>query len=622
MASMGMRAGLFDDVGSQSGIIKRASEIASQVKTILAISRDPNIANAIEELGKLRLGGASISGGAFSQASSAYRSMGMYASIGGTSVQRLMSESGMQGQYMFQMNGMIPYMGQLAAGNAFSSFAAAQRVGVLSNTTLARMGGVSGATQSALAAQLTEQSTMFAKMQMHNKYMTGGSTNGVVNTVSAFGANAARDPVSTLGSMILNGGTLASLDSQDPAASEKRMVQLMQSLGMKRGAGGKFSSYQMAAVMSGMGMPPEQIIAYTNMRRAQTDPDTLAVTLKSIKAQTNEQVRQVLEQEGIGAGIGDRIVYGVSRGWKSMKQSLAHPAYLANQAAGSAADSVLMAWDWWKYGRSIDQQKADLSGDFEVNIDNLYKTSGGHAYKNSTQYRTMEIARELNRSANEGGDNSELARKLLRYQGDLSSPEAKELFAQYLKGSGNPELQKAYESLNSSSAIAEEFSAVMKGNIVAKKIPEGVKKASDAEKTLTDQAESLHALGGPIGLKVEDFLKDSRYSALANSLSGKTTQQKIDKINALTKQSLLSKGKRFNPDADYDAISKLIATVNQGSDQERKAVEASTSEVSYGKDILESGKMNLRAANIMFDAVNRFNNTVGPYGQNTQRSAK
>ena len=154
MASMGMRSGLFDDIGSSGQISKRVKDIASQIKVILSISKDPNIQSAIEELSKLRLGGASVSGGYGSAAIGAYSSIGMAASAAGASIQRIMNTVGNQGQYLFQMNGLTPYLGQMAAANAYSGFASAQRAGILSTAQLGRMGGLEGATQSALAAQL------------------------------------------------------------------------------------------------------------------------------------------------------------------------------------------------------------------------------------------------------------------------------------------------------------------------------------------------------------------------------------------------------------------------------------------------------------------------------------
>lgn len=632
IASMGMRAGLFDDVGGQSDIVRRASSIAAQVKTILAISRDPNIANAVEELSKLRMAGASISGGAFSQAATAYRGMGMYASIAGTSVQRLMSESGMQGQYMFQMNGMVPFMGQLAAGNAFSSFAVAQRVGVLSNATLARMGGVSGAAQSALGAQLTEQSTMFAKMQMFNKYITGGSTNGVVNTVSAFGANASRDPVGTLGSMILNGGALASIDSQNPAATEQRMVQLMQSMGMQRGADGKFSDNQLAAVLQSTGMPPEQIIAYINMRKSQTNPETLAISMKAIKAQTAEQVRQVIDQENLGAGLGGRLSAWISRGWKDVKGALAQPAYAVSRAGGSAADAIGMAWDSWMYGRTIDEQKADMVGDYRIDMNGIAKHFPD--YRRSTLFSNnkakdstavVAIAEELNRSANGGGNDSELARKILRFKGDFSSTEAKELLGKFLQGSDNPALRKAYDSLQGSSKVFDDFQAAVKGNVVANNKPAGVSdKATPDEISIMNQALDIHKRDGPVGLMIDDFLSEGKYSNLARSMSGLSKQQKIDRINELTIKNLRARGQKIG-NGSYESVRSLLAAVDAGTSAETAALKNSATDIAYSKDLLQGGKLISQAGGDFAVAVDKFKTAIqgmpGYHNSSGQRSA-
>lgn len=364
IADMGMRAGLFDNVkGSQ--ITQRVKDIASQVKLVMAISNDPDFKNAVEELSKLNLAGADVKGGSTSVASNAYRQIGAMAAVGGTSVQKMMNTVGAQGQYLFQSNGMTPYLGQLAAANSYAGFSAAQRVGLLSPAVLSRMGGLDGATQASLTAQVIGAQTPLAMMSAYNRFIGGaggnavtGKNQSVTSTVAAFGASASRDPLEALGNMALYGRAAAGADlaQQGPQALENQMAAALKGLG-QRGTSkdGRYSASQLAAMLKHyVGMTDDQATAFIMQRAGDQDKDTLDLKLSGLQGNEREQLRQTVNQGHLGGGIIDSTIRGVSRAGRSagsyISKSLIDPVV---ETVGNFGDWTASATDKWNYGKSI-----------------------------------------------------------------------------------------------------------------------------------------------------------------------------------------------------------------------------------------------------------------------------
>jgi hypothetical protein len=373
---MSSRAGLYDNVKS-SDIVKRTKGIAEQLKLFAAIAKDPDIQKGIEALAQMNISGASVAGGQTSAAASALRNIGSYAAQAGYSVQRMMAGVGAQGQYLFQANGMTPYLGQLAAGNTLAGYAAAQRSGLLSSATLARSGGIEGATQSSLTAQVMGAQTPYAMMSAYNRYILGaggGSVAGrgqdLVSTISAFGAGVSHDPLQAQGSMALYGRAAAGADmaAHGSLGLENQAVSILKSMNFKpAGANGKFTAEQVAAVMTQhMGLSQDNVRDYLQGRMAETDPEVYSTRLSAIRGNAAEQNRQFVNQNRLGSGVIDTTLRGMSNAWKGVKTNAGN-AFVApiTDAVGAAGDYLNEGTDWWNYGRSISDEKA-------VNIDRMF----------------------------------------------------------------------------------------------------------------------------------------------------------------------------------------------------------------------------------------------------------
>jgi len=363
LASMSMRSGLMDNIGSGQ-IAGRVKSIADQVKMILSISKDPSVQSAIEELSKLRLAGASVGGGTGSIAMGAYRNIGLSASIAGASMQHVMNTAGAQGGMMYQMNGMTPYLGMMAAANVYGGFANAQRLGIIGDSHMARMGGLAGAMQSSLGGQISAMMTPFAQMAGMNQYMFGsggtsvmGGGMNVTGVVSAFGRGVSNNPIQAQGSMALYGPMMASkmISQHGGRGTEDLATSLLRSTGQNGlGAGGKFTAEQTAVALQNLGMSPDQVQAFLSQRAADTGPGALAGKLRALNASDKEDAMQYVSQNTLQNTILGNATYSVKRSLYATGDSVANSlGRMPASVAGALQDSVASSWDRLFYGGTV-----------------------------------------------------------------------------------------------------------------------------------------------------------------------------------------------------------------------------------------------------------------------------
>jgi hypothetical protein len=608
IASMGMRAGLFDQANSTGDILKQVGSIAAQIKTIVAISKDPNIQSAIEELAKLRLGGASITGGSSSVAMGAYGAIGMYASAAGASVQRIMNTVGQQGQYMFQMNGLTPYLGQVAAANAYSGFAAAQRSGLMSTAQLARMGGLEGATQSSLAGQVGSSSTMYNMMSLFNQYQGRGRSNNVVGNVSTFGNMASQNPLGMIGSMTLHGDLLRSNQSQSegPMAAERQAIEILRAQGRMPGPNG-YDPNEVAAIMGNF-MTPEQIRSYMSMRASQTDPKTAGQSMRAMRAQAREQILQVTNQEMLWGGPVGRTVAGVTRGVKSALSGAAETlAYPVTHFAGSIADGLTTGWNVMMNGTTVRDYQKESVGGLGLNMEGVKdqlgrnnrvdRNSGRSVAKSSAD--VFSIISSLDRAARGGGEGSAEARKLLEVGFD--SPESQELFAKFLSSQSDPVSRKALESLDENLDIFYKVANAAKRNVI--QLSEADQSSNKAAMTIEDQARSLFMEEGSLAVNVEKVRSDPKYAALNESMSGLGSTDRASKVKALALAGAARKGVHLDPNGSNAGIRRALATMSTADKSISDVERQSGSQIDY-KSYVDAHKQFAEAVNKFVGATN------------------
>lgn len=359
------RAGLLDDA-TIGQISKRVKNIANQVKMVMRIANEPDIKAAIEMLSNLNSAGASVTSG---EAGRALGRIGGNAAIAGISTQRMMNTVGMQGQYLFQANGMVPYMGQIAASNNMATFASAYRQGVISPTLMATLGGPEGASQSSLTAQINGSQTMYNRIVMANRYMGGFSGNGVTNNLNAFGANFSKNPIGSYGEMMMNSGLMSSrqFSERGELGLQDQIMDVAKNIPGMVKKNGRIDASNAYTLMTGqMGLSHDQAFAYIQQMTAAQDPRTQMQMLSGNNANTINQMTQLAVQQGLAYGANlTPAVRGIRKFGQSLISGMSAPGIAAKEAIGGGMDSLMDMLYGFQFGH-----ETGGGGDFS-NIKNM-----------------------------------------------------------------------------------------------------------------------------------------------------------------------------------------------------------------------------------------------------------
>jgi len=305
ISNMAGKSGLLDGAKSKQ-IINQIKSVSEQIKLITAISGDPSIQSAMEDLGKMRMAGASTVGGNGSEAAAILRGIKTQATAAGTSYQHMLNGIGLQGQYMYGMNGLTPVLGQLAGATAEAGFYAARRNGVFSDAQFARMGGESGGAQSVLAGRLAGYQTPYNQMAQMNRYMFGKSNNSLVDTMSNYGAGVASGgPMRARGMQLMHGGAMSSLQEKEGwLSAEDQAIEILKNQGMHPGPDGKWNPYEVSAVMEGnLGLTGEQIRAHGFAMGTASHQGSIAQRLAANNVDHIKKMSSFITQNNLGMGI-------------------------------------------------------------------------------------------------------------------------------------------------------------------------------------------------------------------------------------------------------------------------------------------------------------------------------
>lgn len=486
IASMGMRAGLFDDVQSNQ-ILERVKSVASQVKLLMAISKDLTTQSAVEELARLRLGGASVAGGVFSQAARAYSNIGMSASIAGISTTSMMARGGALGANIYSANGMTPYLGAMAGATSMAGFAVAERLGLMAPAHLARLGGLEGAAGSSLGGQMAAGSSPYNQVRMYNQFFGGGAQGSVTGNALAFSRAAGNDPLTTMGNMALYGKDMQQAQARINGSrdAEDQAISILKSLHQGgRGPGGKYLPGQLAAIYtSHLGMSPEQANAYTWSRYGETNSSAVGASRRAMQSQVAEQFYAVAAQEELYDTALGRTWHSVKSGLNSagggLANTFAYPAAMLRAGASEMVQSVQQAFMGdviEKTGQSID-------------IDQIARNRGASGKVIATRFGVATdlpayeraLYKEINAAAGLSGERGDLAKKIL--SSGSKDPSARKYLAKFAQTSANPLVQQAYEQMAGS---PEFMNRVTDSLSVA-----GIIKSGDTPKAIADEIATL-----------------------------------------------------------------------------------------------------------------------------------
>jgi hypothetical protein len=294
ITSMASQMGMLDNVGSDQ-ITGRMKSIVRQLKLVMSVVGTTDFKEAMEMMARLHSAGVSPGG-----MQSVMSGIGGMASVAGISSARMMNTVGAQGQYLFQSNGMTPYLGQLASAGAMGGIASAYRTGLVSNDLMARLGGVEGATQLSVTGQVNAGQSTYNMMRAFNRFGTGAGGNSVMSNVSNFGRAMSADPLEAYGAMTLNRGRhLSEQFKQDGPMGLHD--QLMEIAGNTPGAmrNGRLSANTAGAIATSMmGLSADEFNSWFMQYQSSRDPRSRNQMMSGLRSNEIKVTRDYLEQSG------------------------------------------------------------------------------------------------------------------------------------------------------------------------------------------------------------------------------------------------------------------------------------------------------------------------------------
>lgn len=329
-------AGMFSNSGmlNSESVISKVKTAADQALLVMRVAKEPSVQNAVKQIGEFMKMGADPLSGAVRNAMT---SIGMSSTASGISAYNMMNTTGMQGQYMFQSMGMLPYVGQITASASRAAMTSAYRSGLISPGLMAMMGGHEGATQSSVQGLLQGISTPYSQIRLANRYMFGSGSSGLTGNLLNFSGNFAKDPVNTMGLMALNQGIMQShdLNANGISGVMDQVQEIAQRMGLLRK--GKLGAGAAHQIMQSMGMSQDQIIALLNQARAISDPKALKLQVGAMDAASMDNYMQFLNQEQL-TGMG-KLISPIKRGYRAGIEYASRPFRHLSQWAGGVSDA-------------------------------------------------------------------------------------------------------------------------------------------------------------------------------------------------------------------------------------------------------------------------------------------
>lgn len=341
LADFASRSGLLDNA-NVSQMSARFEGILKQVKIVMAVANTSDFKETIEIMAKLQRSGMSPT-----ELPRVMAGLAGHAAISGQSVQKLLNTIGVQSQVMFGQAGLTPYVGTKTGFEANASMSAAFRNNLISPALMARMGGVEGATQSAVGAQIAMYKTPYANMMAHNSYFGGGEMGTIVGNMAKFGGGIAGNPLENAGNFARMGDALASKHLSDEGLyGVQRMVgqiaDVTPSSKLRNGKVGGGAAYMI--MTNAMGMTPDQANASLLQLRSFQDDKTYNQMLAGNSRARKEAELKYLQNERLDKGMFTTPVNWMLNVGTSVQKSGASYVGGIQENVGDIADRFQNLW--------------------------------------------------------------------------------------------------------------------------------------------------------------------------------------------------------------------------------------------------------------------------------------
>jgi len=347
IADYSSRAGMLNDIKDfdVDTITKRVKGIANQVKMVMKVANEPSLQEAVKMLANLKTAGATDSGGFAGKVLSGISSN---AAISGMSTREMINTVGATGQYLYQSQGLTPFVGMQNAASMHAGFSSAFRTGLIDPALMARMGGMQGMTQSAMEGQVGLARSNYNMMGLANQHLFGQSTGGgFAGNISRFGGNFAQDPTNTMGMMGLFGNDMVSAQlKNDPTSVMGQIFDYMGAAGMKNTAG------NFAYASSQFGLDENKQRAMLEMIQSGGDEDAAAYRSGALKGKRRKNLMSTMSQNdmdflGSSTGRGIRNVRGA---WRGISEGGASVMGRSVEAMSYMADAFDESLSKFRYG--------------------------------------------------------------------------------------------------------------------------------------------------------------------------------------------------------------------------------------------------------------------------------
>ena len=278
-----MRAGMFQEIGDMdtTRIVDGVKKATSVLKLIQRITGDPDIKNGIKAMATLKSGGLDD----IEQMGHAITKIRTSSAVAGIGMEQMMDTIGSQGAVMAQQNGIQANTGMLASADAFAGFTNARKLGLISGSQSAMLGGVEGMTQNSMQAAYSVMNTGINRMLLQSGGNLGQNT---LDSILGWGGQFSSDPASSMGDFVLNRRAY-----EDDAMNEYGASSLvLESLkAMSRDIyGTDTNGNYIASLAAANGISPEQIRSIALLDQSKQDPrfetrwrDAAAVASRSDK---------------------------------------------------------------------------------------------------------------------------------------------------------------------------------------------------------------------------------------------------------------------------------------------------------------------------------------------------
>jgi hypothetical protein len=377
LTDLAARSGQLDDVKLEQ-IESRMKQLGKQVKVMMRVANEPDFRAAMEMMSELKVAGAGAG-----SVGKVLQNIAGSSAIAGVSVQKMMNTVGAQGQYIYQSNGLTPYLGQTQAASTYGAFSSAYRMGLISDSTMAQFGGREGATQLAVTGHVNAAQTPYNQMMLMNENFGKGNGNSVVNNLSGFGQMAAGDPMGIAGAMGYYKGEMTSKQLMQKGSGAfldqiKQIADVMP--GMKNPDGSIDVEKAHMLMTTYMGLPDME--AKAMLKEVQSYSGTGEQNTKALHGQMQSDVMKYLEQEGLNGGRFNTITYPVATAWKSFKAGGSDSVGSVIEGAGSVKDYLASGVTNARFGSLTGGTEPTSFNDFE-GVGGSESRSGGYEVRSS-----------------------------------------------------------------------------------------------------------------------------------------------------------------------------------------------------------------------------------------------